>query len=106
MTTLPDMTTICPTPDVIATAARALLAAARFTEATVLLDAAGTTDHPALVLARVEATLARDWHNGEVSATEPLRAARPVIERSGDVEATWTLGFLFLRRDYAEQLMS
>ncbi|HEU5474255.1 MAG TPA: hypothetical protein VFV67_26710 [Actinophytocola sp.] len=92
--------------DVIASAVRALLAAARFAEATALLDAAGAAEHPALVLARIEVTLARDWHHGEVSAAEPLHAARAVIERAGDAEAAWMLDFLSLKRDYNERLLS
>jgi len=102
MTTVALMTTITVSRDSVLAAVRALLRAARFTEACDLL--AGNHD-PAFALARVEAALARDWHHGAITPVAVLRAAEPAVARSGDVRAIWTLDYLTVRRDYAAQFV-
>jgi len=92
------MTTVGVPCDVLVSATRALLRAARFAEAGELLDSAGACDHPALAVVRVEAALARDWHHGH----KPEVQARPIV--ADDPRASWTLDYLSVRRDYAAQL--
>lgn len=92
--------------EVVASTVRALLRAARFSEADDLLRSVGAADEPVLALVRVEAALARDWHHGDVTAVEVLRAAEPVVARSNDGVASWALELSFVRRDYAERFLS
>jgi hypothetical protein len=91
---------------IITRAVRALLGASRFAEADDLLRAAGAADHPDLALVRAEAELARDWHHGRVTDVEVLRAAAAIVARSDDVRSTWTMEFLFVRRDYTERFLT
>jgi hypothetical protein len=100
---------LVPVPaDALRRAAAALCRAARWDEATALLDAAGPASSPVLAVAAADTAVDRDfWHRESSSATDDaVRRAAELLGEAPQAEDAWDLERVRLRREYFEQLFS